>query len=179
MNRCGARPLLALLVLLIALPCAAAPAIFTGPLTGASESPPNASPGTGTATIRYHADTNMMDVWVEFEGLTMPVTMAHIHCCTTGPGVNAAVASPTPSFPFFPSGVSSGTYQNSFDMGDPTSYSTAFLFAHGDSTAAALAALLGAMGNGRAYFNIHTAAFPGGEIRADLYEQPIFANGFQ
>lgn len=174
-----ARSLLALCALLVALPCAAAPAVFTGPLTGASESPPNASPATGSATIRYHADTTMMDVAVNFDGLTAPVTMAHIHCCTDGPGFNAGVASPTPSFPFFPAGVSSGAYENSFDLSDPASYSAAFLSAHGGSTEAARIALLDAIGRGRAYFNIHTGSFPAGEIRADLYEQPIFASGFQ
>jgi hypothetical protein len=155
----------------------AAPSVYTGLLAGASEVPPTASPGSGIATASYDPGTGRMTVNVAFDGLIGTTSAAHIHCCTSGPGVNAVFA--TPSFPGFPAGVSSGVYLTSFDMSSPGSYSAAFLASHGNNTAAALAALLDGMGRGGAYFNIHTVVFPGGEIRADLYEQPIFTDGFQ
>lgn len=168
-----------LLAVSFAAPCVAAPAVFTGSLSGASESPPNASPGSGNATVGYDPDTGMMTLEIAFSGLTGTVTMAHIHCCTPGPGMNAGIATLTPTFPGFPAGVTAGTYQNSFDMMDPASYNAPFLANHGGSPAAALAALLDAMGSGRAYFNIHTTMFPGGEIRADLFDDRIFGDGFE
>jgi hypothetical protein len=172
-----------LLVMLLSLPATfpgfAAPAVYTGPLAGASEVPPNGSSGTGLATVSYNPVTGRMSVDVTFDGLIGTIVGAHIHCCTSGPGVNAAIATTTPSFPGFPGGVSSGAYLTSFDMSSPGSYNAAFLASHGNSTAAALAALLDGMGRGGAYFNIHTVVFPGGEIRADLFEQPVFTDGFQ
>ena len=119
-----------------------------------------------------------MTVSTSFLGLSAPLTAAHIHCCTIGVGTtNAGVASQTPSFPGFPAGVSAGTYEQTFDMTLASSFNAAFVSASG-SVAAALQRLLDGMGNGTAYFNIHSAAFPGGEVRGNLVEQGIFRNGF-
>jgi hypothetical protein len=163
----------------MAAPATAATEMFAGVLSGSSEAPPNASPGTGEVLVTYDDSTGLMTLSVGFAGLTGATTMAHIHCCTSGPGVNAGVATMPPSFPFFPTGVTSGVYANSFDMADPASYHPTFLAANGNSTAQARDALLGAMAEGRAYFNIHTTLFPGGEIRADLRDDRIFGNGFE
>ena len=48
------------------------------------------------------------------------------------------------------------------------SYNPAFLLANGASTATAEMALTNGLASGRAYFNIHTTAFPTGEIRGFL-----------
>jgi hypothetical protein len=53
-----------------------------------------------------------------------------------------------------------------FDTTLPSTFSAAFL--GGGTPADAEAALLAGMLAGRAYFNIHTSAFPGGEIRGFL-----------
>jgi hypothetical protein len=55
-----------------------------------------------------------------------------------------------------------------------SSYNPGFLnnAVNGGNTGAAEANLLAALLDGRGYFNIHTSAFPGGEIRADLHLVP-------
>jgi hypothetical protein len=154
----------------VALP-ASATTIFVADLTGAAESPPNASPGTGTARITF--DGNFMRVEASFSGLIGTTAAAHIHCCTTDPltGI-AGVATTTPTFPGFPGGVTSGTYDNTFDMTDASSYNASFITANGGTPASAFAALLAGLSAGRAYFNIHSSQYPGGEIRGFLEEVP-------
>jgi hypothetical protein len=44
----------------------------------------------------------------------------------------------------------------------------AFATANGGSVAASEAALFQAIADGKAYFNVHSASFPGGEIRGFL-----------
>lgn len=152
--------------------------VYTATLSGAAEIPPNASTGTGTVTVSFDPASLMLVVSTSFAGLTAGTTAAHIHCCTATPGgSNIGVASPTPSFPGFPAGVQAGNYSQDFDMDAPGSYNSAFLAIH-PNLAAARAALVDDMGTGRAYFNLHTSAFPGGELRGNLVEQPIFADGF-
>jgi hypothetical protein len=170
-------PLL-LAVLFAAAPTHAAPVVYRGALSGANEAPPNASAGSGTATVTYDPATFMMTVSVDFTGLTGASSVAHIHCCVPGPGTNAGVASPTPTFPGFPSGVTAGVYANTFNLDAPASFSAAFVTANGSSVPLARAALVEAMGRRGAYFNLHSTVFPGGELRADLAEVPVFANGF-
>jgi hypothetical protein len=51
--------------------------IFKATLNGASETPPNDSQATGTATLTYNKDTKMFDIVVNFTGVT--ATIAHIH----------------------------------------------------------------------------------------------------
>jgi len=151
--------------------------VFVATFSGSSESPPNVSPGTGDALIAYTPSTLMMEVQATFSGLTIGDTAAHIHCCITSPGTNAAVATTTPTFPNFPLGVTSGTYDHTLDMNDAASYNPAFVTAHTD-VAGARAALLTGMSNGTAYFNIHTTNFPGGEIRGTVILDTVFTDGF-
>ena len=87
------------------------------------------------------------------------------------------MATQTPTFTGFPSGVSSGIYEQVFNMTLAGSYSAAFVSDSG-STAEALRRLLAGMGNGTAYFNIHTTTYSAGEIRGNLVEPGIFRNGF-
>src|SRR4051812_36145752 len=85
-------------------------------LDGPSESPPNTSLGTGFADVDFDTTANTMHVHVTFSGLTGTVTASHIHCCTAVPGVGTAgVATTTPTFTGFPGGVTSGTYDHTFD----------------------------------------------------------------
>ncbi len=83
----------------------AAPMVFTTTLSGANEVPPVISPGVGNAIVTV--DGNIMTVNANFSGLLSNTIAAHIHCCVP-PGVNAMVATTTPSFPGFPLGVTSG-----------------------------------------------------------------------
>lgn len=53
-----------------------------------------------------------------------------------------------------------------------SSYNANFIVANGGSIAATFAALKTALNNGTSYFNIHSTAFPGGEIRGFLVACP-------
>ena len=143
---------------------------FTATLSGANENPPTASPATGTASVTWDDATHMMTVSVMFAGLVAGNTAAHIHCCVSPPA-NAGVATTTPTFTGFPSGVTSGSYMNMFDMTQASSYNPAFVTLNG-SVAGAEATLLAGLHAGQAYLNIHTTSFPGGEIRGFLGEVP-------
>lgn len=141
---------------------------YDAPLRGTSEVPPNASTGTGEATVIINTTLQTMEVRVIFSGLVGPTTASHIHCCTASPGTgNAGVATTTPTFAGFPLGVTSGTYDNTLDLTASSLYNPAFVTAEG-SVANAEAALLTGLAAGDAYLNIHTTVFPGGEIRGYL-----------
>lgn len=170
---------MAALCLLAGTPRAFAQAVYTATLSGSAEIPPASTAGTGSATLTYFPDTSSMIVSTNFAGLASGTTVAHIHCCTTIAGAeNAGVATQVPSFAGFPAGVSAGTYANTFDMSLASSYNPSFVTASG-SVAAALNRLLQGMGNGMAYIDIHSVAFPGGEIRGNLVEQAVFRSGFE
>jgi hypothetical protein len=49
-----------------------------------------------------------------------------------------------------------------------SSYNPNFVTASGGTPAAAFGVLFGGLNAGNAYFNLHTTAFPGGEIRGNL-----------
>ena len=149
--------------------------VYVFSLSGAAESPPNSSTASGKGTVTLDLNTSMMTVAVQFSGLSSGTTAAHIHSATALPYQGTAiVATTTPTFPGFPLGVTSGTYTQSFDMTQTSSYSSSFLSANGGTATAAFAALRAGMQGGRAYFNIHTTNFPGGEIRGFLYALKVF-----
>lgn len=145
--------------------------VFTTTMTGAQEVPPTGSPGIGSALITIDTVTNLMTVNVAFAGLLSPTTIAHIHCCAA-PGAIAIPATTVPSFPGFPTGVTTGTYLQTFDLTLASTYNPAFIAANGGTVAGAQAAFIAGLLNGQAYFNIHTVQFPGGEIRGQLQAVP-------
>lgn len=148
------------------LPAQAAEIVYTATLTGPNESPPVASPGYGLSIVTIDTDTFMMRVQAVFAGLVGNVTVAHIHCCTAVPGAgNVGVATPTPSFPLFPSGVTSGFYDTTFDMSLPGSWNGNYITNNGGTPATAFAAFVNGMNNGSAYMNIHSSFAGTGEIR--------------
>jgi hypothetical protein len=153
--------------LLSASAAQADPILFSAVLTGAAEAEPTGSPGLGFALVSYDPTQHMMGVLAGFQGLTSPTAAAHIHCCIDPPGT-AGVATPVPTFPGFPSGVTTGFYTQSFNLTDASSYNPAFLTANGGNPVAAELSLTQGLASGRAYFNIHTALFPTGEIRGFL-----------
>jgi hypothetical protein len=143
------------------------PILFSAVLTGAAEAEDTGSPGLGFALISYEPSQHLLGVLAGFTGLTTPTIAAHIHCCIDPPG-EVGIATPVPTFPGFPSGVTSGFYDQSFNLTDPASYNPAFLLASGDNPMAAELTLTQGLSSGRAYLNIHTTAFPLGEIRGFL-----------
>jgi hypothetical protein len=146
---------------------------FAAFLTGPNESPANTSPGTGTAFVAFDDLALTLQVNVTFSGLESTTTASHIHAATALPGTGTAgVATETPSFPGFPTGVTSGTYSDLFDLTSLTSFNGAFVTANGGTAAGARTALIAALEDGKAYLNIHTTAHPGGEIRGFLNRVP-------
>jgi hypothetical protein len=108
-------------------------------LKGTSEVPPKETSGTGTVTATLDTDTNQLKYHVVYSGLIGPVVAAHFHG-PAGEGVNAKPQVPV-----------KGPYDATID---------------GSATITAEQAkdLL----DGKWYFNLHTAANPGGEIRGQV-----------
>jgi CHRD domain-containing protein/PEP-CTERM motif-containing protein len=157
------------LLLSLTTPAQATSIKYDATLTGPSESPSNASPGTGLAEVTIDTTANTMEVNVTFAGLVGTTTASHIHSATAVPGAGTAgVATTVPFFTGFPIGVTSGTYDHTFDLTLASSYNPAFVTANGGTTASAEAALLFGLAADRAYLNIHTNVYPGGEIRGFL-----------
>lgn len=146
--------------------------VFTASLSGPAESPPVPSPGTGFTTVTYDNVAHTLRVQITFSGLLANTTASHIHSATAVPGAGVAgVATQVPSFAGFPLGVTSGSMDNTFDLTVASSFNPAFVAANGGTLASAEAALFMGMLQGRAYLNIHSTQFPGGEIRGFL--QPV------
>jgi hypothetical protein len=109
-------------------------------LKGSSEVPANTTMGTGTVDASYDTVTKKITFTVTYSGLTGPATAAHFH--------NPAVATENApaTVPLAATALASPI------KGEATLT---------DAQAADLAA-------GKMYFNIHTAANPGGEIRGQV-----------
>jgi hypothetical protein len=156
---------------------------LTGNLTGANEFPPTNSTGTGQATVTLDTTLHTMNVHVTFSDLVSPSTVAHIHCCLASPfltGVNVPVATTIPTFPGFPAGVMSGTYDHLFDLTADSTYNlpnvppgnmtpNPFL---GTTAATAEPVFVAALLAGETYLNVHSSMFPTGEIRDFLTPVP-------
>ena len=156
---------------LLAAPAAEAALVQTfATLSGPAEAPPNDSPATGTASISLDTTAHTLSFDTSFAGLQGATIMAHIHCCVTPPGV-APVATTMPAPPGFPLNVFAGSYVNTLNTLDAGTWNPAFVTANG-GLAGAEAALFAGLSAGTAYFNVHTTAFPGGEIRGFLVPVP-------
>ncbi|HMF63715.1 MAG TPA: CHRD domain-containing protein [Edaphobacter sp.] len=153
------------LALGLTLPANADSINYTTILNGANEVPPNATTGTGFAAFVLTDDNLFIDV--TFSGLTGPPAAGHIHCCAPL-GVNAPVAVPFSGLP----SATSGTFTNTVDLTLASTYTAAFITASGGTTADAEAALINALNSGNTYANLHTALFPGGEIRGQIAVTP-------
>ena len=121
------------------------------PLTGAQENPPNASPALGSMDVGYNTTTKMLSYTVRWSGLTGNPTLMHIH------GLS-------------PIGYASSPVQTILSAANPTLFPqngtyTGVLLA--DGVVVKEENIL----NGFYYMNIHTAAFPNGEIRGQIIFQ--------
>ncbi|MGI8924265.1 MAG: CHRD domain-containing protein [Fimbriimonadales bacterium] len=120
--------------------------IFDDSMDGGQEVPPNGSPGIGLITGNYDDVTNMLLIVVVAQGLTSPVTAAHIHNAPMG------VIGPV-MFPL--SGDTGGTTYSSNDT-----------FTFDDLQEIEFLA-------GRVYANIHTVEIPSGEIRGQINPEQV------
>ena len=142
-------------------------------LSGPAESPPVASPGSGSGTVTFDNFLHTLQLTLSFSGLNGNTTASHIHAPTTSPFTSTAgVATTTPTFAGFPLGVTSGTYSNTLDLTQASSYNASFITANGGTPATAEAALAVAMASGSAYWNVHSTFASGGEIRGFLVAVP-------
>lgn len=168
------------LPLLLAQPAKATIYGYTVSLNGPNEPTPSA--GVGSGFVQYDDVLHTLSLGVSFSGLTnltsggaaSSTTASHIHAATnnvppfTG---TAGVATTTPSFTGFPLGVTSGTFTNTLDLTLASSWNPSFVTANGN-IATAEVNLFSAMQSGHAYWNIHSTAFPSGEIRGFLIAVP-------
>ena len=113
--------------------------------SGLQETPANASPGTGTFVGTYNDATDSLIYTITFSALSANVTAAHFHAAP--PGIAAGVLIGPGGFP---TGLISGSFTD-----------TLVLTASQEDS----------LKRGLFYFNIHTASFPGGEIRAQIFLQ--------
>lgn len=143
----------------------AVPVVYTFSLSGSNEAPPNASPATGSGVVIFDTQINRMWIDLTFSGLLGTSVNAHLHAPTAIPGEGTAGVAV--NLLGFPQGVTAGGYSRMFDMQNPLIYSPSFRTSNGGTLGAELA-LANAAAAGRAYFNLHTTAFPGGEIRGFL-----------
>jgi hypothetical protein len=112
---------------------------FETSLSGYNEVPPVASVASGSATMRMVADDGLLEVTFSATNLAGTMTSAHIHM--GGVGENGGVA-----LNLSPSG---GTFTETYDITGNTD-------------------LVTAMRTGMAYVNVHSTAYPSGELRGQI-----------
>ena len=104
------------------------------------------------------------------------LTAAHIHGPTTfAEAGTAGVMTATPTFPGTPTGVNTGSFDQTFDYDLASSWNASFLNGNprnGD-TSLAFATLITAIADGKAYLNLHSTSVPGGEIRTFFQLAPV------
>lgn len=123
------------------------------------------STATGFGMVQFDDSTNVLTLNLQWQGLTGGPTAAHIHCCVGSPPNNVGVA-----LGLFGGGSGLGatdTFNAVYDLDLVNPFSGTF---SAGTALQKMNVLIGAMnaGGGRAYYNIHTAQFPGGEIRGNL-----------
>jgi hypothetical protein len=129
---------------------------FTTQLTGAQETPPVTTPGTGTATVTINEAQTAITFSLSVQNL-INITAAHIHI--GAPGVAGPFFLPL-SLTDFASPLT----------GTLTAANLTPLPAQGINT---FADAVRAIQSGNAYINVHTAANPGGEIRGQLGQSSL------
>jgi hypothetical protein len=120
------------------LPVAAETMTYSATLKSASEVPPNSGGGSGTLTATYDTTTKTLTWEGNYQGLSGPPIAAHFHG-PAAPGTNAPVLVPAPVKSSPFKGAATLTPAEAQDLAD-----------------------------GKVYFNIHTAAHKGGEIRGQV-----------
>jgi hypothetical protein len=127
------------------------------------------SSGSGTGTVVYNDVSHSLQMTANFSGLTGTVTQSHFHGPTATPGVGTTgIAVGSPNLPGFPIGATSGSYNQTLDLTQTSSYSSGFLTSSGGTAAGAELAFFNAMNEGKIYWNIHSSFAGGGEIRGFL-----------
>jgi hypothetical protein len=125
------------------------------PLTGAQETPAVPSSALGTMDVSYSKETRILNYSISWSGLTGPVAAAHIHgLAPTG------YAAPVVQ-----------TFSTSAIVRCASSSTTACGTYKGTLLADGVVVKEQDILNGVYYINIHTATYPGGEIRGQIIFQ--------
>jgi hypothetical protein len=112
---------------------------YKASMSAAEETPPTDSKGTGTVQATYDTASKKLTWTVTYSGLTGPATAAHFHGpAPVGKAAGVEVAAP---------GADKSPFEGSATLTDAQAKDFA---------------------DGLIYFNIHTAANKGGEIRGQL-----------
>jgi hypothetical protein len=122
---------------------------LTASLSGGDETPPNASTAMGLATFSFNTVTNILTGVITFSGIATPTTVAHIDLGYVG-------VAGSPVF----------TLEASGPFTSPITYTSPALLTNQVADLEA----------GNYYVNIHSVAFPNGEIRGQLF--PIGGNSY-
>lgn len=144
-------------------------------LTGAQEVPPTPSSATGTATLNFNEEKTQINFTLTISTDLPNIREAHIHIAPTGvngpivldfcttnlvnPPANVPLPPTCPTAPF--------TLTGSLTAANLRPITPAIQAAGVNSFADAVTQIL----NGNAYANVHTTAFPGGEIRGQIVQQ--------
>ena len=139
-------PIILAALAVLTAPGAKAAMIFTATLTGAQETPPNASPGSGLGMVLLNDAQTQIIVDLSWSGLSAPASSAHIHVAP--PGIPGAVLF---NFTGVPAATSGMIPEQSFAV-----------------TAAQVAQLQA----GNFFMDVHTSNFVGGEIRGQVTLTP-------
>ena len=134
--------LFAALTLFAASTAVNAATYFTGTFNSAQEVPTNSSTAAGFGRVVLSDDETQITYSITFSGLSSNQTASHIHNAAP-PGSNASVLLNIGS-----TGATSGTFTN--------------------LTSAVTPAQVANLKAGLLYFNVHSANFPGGEIRGQI-----------
>ena len=121
---------------------------YGGPLTGAQEIPAVVTTAAGQGTVVISADGSTITYLVTYSGLSGSVAAAHIH--TGAAGIAGGVILPLTAGPSPMTGTL--TAANFAASGSVTTFAQA----------------VAAIRAGTTYFNLHTAANPGGELRGQI-----------
>lgn len=127
--------------------------------------------GSGFVAADYDSTAHTLLISANWSGLSGTTTVAHIHCCTAAENTGTVGVAVTPgTLPGFPVGATAGSYLSPLlDLTAASTYTAAFVTNFAGGVAAnAEAALIAGFDSHRAYFNIHSTTFPGGEIRGFL-----------
>ena len=118
-------------------------------ISAAQEVPANASPATGSAIMLYDVAANTFDLMVTISNLANVATNSHIHEAAAGANGGVVTGLGGESAYVRTGNTLTATFRNMTHGGDKLK-------------------LL----QGLAYFNLHSAQFPGGEVRGQLIARP-------
>lgn len=119
-------------------------------INAAQEVPTNASTATGSAIMLYDVRANTFDLVISISGMTNTATASHIHEAASG--VNGSV-------------VTNLGADAVYTRSGSTLTATFRSVTHGGDKLKLI--------QGGTYFNIHSAQFPGGEVRGQLIATPV------